>query len=50
MDEGSEAVIGLVVARGDPAPFLEPLDAILDRVPLLVHFGVVRDGLLAVGL
>lgn len=50
MDEGAEAGVGLVVARGDPPPFLEPLDAILDEMTPFVHLDVMGNGRLAVGL
>ena len=38
-----------VVAGGDAAPVLEPFEHAFDEVPLLVEFGVVRDGFLAAG-
>src|ERR1043166_8068087 len=50
MDGGGEACVGLVVARGDATELFEPLEAILDEMPPLVHVGVVRDGQLAVVL
>src|SRR3984893_834973 len=50
VDGGGEAGIGLVVARGDAAELFEPLEAILDEMPPLVHVGIVRDGRLAVVL
>ena len=48
MNGGSEACVGLVVARGDATELFEPLEAILDEMPPLVHVGVMRDGHLAV--
>ena len=48
MDDGSEARVGLVVARGDATELFEPLEQILDEMPPLVHVGIVRDGHLAV--
>ena len=50
MDDGSEACVGLVVARRDATELFEPLEAIFDQMPPLVHVGVVRDGRLAVVL
>ena len=50
MDGGSEACIGLVVARGNATELFEPLEAILDEMPPLIHVGIVRDGRLSVVL
>jgi hypothetical protein len=43
VDHGSEARVGLLVARGDAPKFLEPLEAVLDEVPPFIHLGVMGD-------
>ena len=50
MHHGSEAGVGFVVAGGDAAKFLEPLEAVLDEMSPLIHLGIVRDRRLAVRL
>jgi hypothetical protein len=45
VDRGGEAGVGFVVAGGDAAELLEPLETILDQVTPLVLFGVVRSAL-----
>src|SRR5688572_27751296 len=44
MDEGGEALIGLVGTHGDPFEFLEPAEEILDQMAPFVHFGIDREG------
>ena len=48
MDCGGEAGVGLVVAGGDAAELLEPLEEILDEMAPPVHLGVVGDRRFAV--
>ena len=43
MDDSSEARVGLVVAGGEAAEFLEALETVLDEVAPLIHVLVVRD-------
>ena len=50
MEGCGEACIGLVVTRGDTTELLEPLEAILDEMPPLIHAGIVRDVRLAIAL
>src|SRR5688572_4716456 len=44
VEYGLVALEGLVVAGGDAAPRLEPVDQALDGVAVLVELGVVSDG------
>jgi hypothetical protein len=50
VDRSGEAGVGLVVASGDPAELLEPLEEVFDQVTPFVHLGVVRDRRFAVRL
>jgi hypothetical protein len=50
MEGGGEACVCLVVARGYATELFEPLEAILDEMPRLIHVDVVPDGHLAVAL
>ena len=42
MDDGGEALIGLVGAHGDAFEFLELAEEVFDQVPPLVEFGIER--------
>jgi hypothetical protein len=50
VDRGGETGVGLVVASGDPAELLEPLEEVFDQATPFVHLGVVRDRRFAVRL
>ena len=50
MDRGGEALIGLVVAGGDPAKVLDGAEEVFDQVTPPVHREVARDVARANGL
>jgi hypothetical protein len=43
MDHGFEALVGFVVARGDPAKLFEFAEEVLDQMAPLIHFGIVGN-------
>ena len=50
MDHGTEAVIGLVVARGNAPEFFELAEEVFDEMAPAIHVKVARDGARSVGL
>ena len=45
-----KARIGLIVTCGDASELLEALEAVFNKVPPLVHLGIVGDERLSIGL
>ena len=50
MEGRREARIGLIVTGGDAAELLQALEAIFNQVPPLVHFDIVGNERLSIGL
>ena len=50
MDHGGEAVVGLFVARGDAAEFLETAEEVLDQMAPLIHHEVAGNAVRPIGL
>ncbi len=49
MDHGGEAVVGLFVARGDAAEFLEIAEEVLDQMAPLIHHEVAGNAVRPIG-
>ncbi len=50
MDHGGEAVVGVFVARGDAAEFLETAEEVLDQTAPLIHHEVAGNAVRPIGL
>ena len=50
MDHGSEACVGFVVAGGEAAKLLEPLEEVLDEMSPFVHIDIMMDRRAAIRL